>query len=211
MTNLVNTTVCKVKNIKEQIIYLPIFDFMNFIILYRYTKSTEHNNHISIIRQIYEIAQEIIKALLNIFIFVSCYYIFACRYNLGHCYDEVVTACNTSLEELKPIKVPSIWYKSIIDDFFNKFTSNYKIIDHNFYKTNTQITLNHNQDIVEKYIILNKIKSHHINSLNLECEFYKNKTSLLEIQLLNTKIAYHNLVKDINDIVKEINYSSKNP
>ena len=64
-------------------------------------------------------------------------------------------------------------------------------------------------DIKKKSIILNIIQFDSMKTLISECEFYKNKTSLLEIQLLNTKIAYQNLIKDINDIVKEMNDLSK--
>ncbi len=67
-----------------------------------------------------------------------------------------------------------------------------------------------NLEIAKKPVILNKIKSNFINNIISECEFYKNKTSLLEMQLLNTKIAHHNLVKDIDNIVREMNYSPKN-
>lgn len=207
MTNPINISINKNKKKEKQIIYLPIFDFMNFIILYKYTKSIEQSNHISIIRQLCETAQEIIKALLSIFIFVSCYYIFACRYNLGNCHDEVVTVCTTTIEELKPTKVIKIWYKSITDDFFNKFTSKGKTVNHELLKINSSsiktLPLNYNQDIIEKSI-LNKINSHHINSLMIECEFYKNKTSLLEIQAQNTRIVYFNLVNDLNHILKDV-------
>jgi hypothetical protein len=103
MTKLVNISVNK----NEQILYLPIIDFMNFKILYKCTKPIEHNR-ISIFGQLYETIREIIKALISIFIFVSCYYIFTCRYNLENCQDEVVTICTTTLEELKPIKAPNI-------------------------------------------------------------------------------------------------------
>jgi hypothetical protein len=75
----------------------------------------------------------------------------------------------------------------------------------------TLIPLEHNLEVVKKPVILNKIQSEYIHNIESECKIYKNKTSILEIQLLNTKIAYHNLIKDINDIVKEINYSSENP
>ena len=44
----------------------------------------------------------------------------------------------------------------------------------------------------------------HINSLILECELYKHKTSLLEIQVQNTRIVYFNLVNDLNDILKDV-------
>jgi hypothetical protein len=66
-------------------------------------------------------------------------------------------------------------------------------------------------DIAGKYVILNKIQCDHMKSLILECEYYKNRTSLLEIQLLNTKIACHSLIKDIYDITKEMKYLVKKP
>ena len=66
------------------------------------------------------------------------------------------------------------------------------------------LELEHNLNTVKKPVILNKIKYDYTKSLISKCEFYKNKTSLLEIQLFQTKIAYHNLIKDINDIIKEM-------
>jgi hypothetical protein len=71
--------------------------------------------------------------------------------------------------------------------------------------------LEHNISTVKKSVILNKIQSDCMKSLISECEYYKNKTSLLEIQLLQTKIAYHNLIKDIDEITKEMYYSFKKP
>jgi hypothetical protein len=71
--------------------------------------------------------------------------------------------------------------------------------------------LDHYSDIVKKSVILNKIKFDYMKSIELECEFYKNKASLLEIQLLKAKISYQDLIKDINDIVKEMNGSYKKP
>jgi hypothetical protein len=71
------------------------------------------------------------------------------------------------------------------------------------------LELEHNLNTVKKSVILNKIKYDYTKSLISEGEFYKNKTSLLEIQIFQTKIAYHNLIKDINDIVKEIDSSSQ--
>jgi len=50
-----------------------------------------------------------------------------------------------------------------------------------------------------------------MKNLILECEFYKNKASLLEIQFLKAKVSYQDLIKDINDIMKEMNDSSKKP
>jgi hypothetical protein len=71
--------------------------------------------------------------------------------------------------------------------------------------------LEHKLEIVKKPVILNKIQSDSMKSLVSECEFYKHKASLLEIQILNTKIAYYNLVRDINDIVKEMKDSLGKP
>jgi hypothetical protein len=65
------------------------------------------------------------------------------------------------------------------------------------------------QNIEKKSIILNKIQDDYINNLISECDFYKNKTSLLEIQILNTKVSFQDLIKDISGIVKEISNSSE--
>lgn len=73
-----------------------------------------------------------------------------------------------------------------MDDFFNQFTSKGKTINHEFIQIKPSVKtspLDYNQDTIEKSIILNKIKSDHMNSLIAECEFYKNKASLLETQL----------------------------
>jgi hypothetical protein len=64
--------------------------------------------------------------------------------------------------------------------------------------------LEHNMKIDKKPIILSKIQDDYINNLISECEYYKNKTSLLEIQILKDKISYQDLIKDISGIVKEI-------
>lgn len=69
--------------------------------------------------------------------------------------------------------------------------------------------LEHNQTIEKKPVILNKIQNDYINNLISECEFYKNKTSLLEIQILKAKVSFQDLIKDISDIVKEIPNLSK--
>jgi hypothetical protein len=71
----------------------------------------------------------------------------------------------------------------------------------------TIMPLEHN--IEKKSIILNKIQDYYINNLISECEFYKKKTLLLEIQILKAKISFQDLIKDISDIVKEIPNSSK--
>jgi hypothetical protein len=71
----------------------------------------------------------------------------------------------------------------------------------------TIMPLEHN--IEKKSIILNKIKDFYINNLISECEFYKKKTSILEIQILKAKISFQDLIKDISGIVKEIPNSLK--
>jgi hypothetical protein len=75
------------------------------------------------------------------------------------------------------------------------------------YIIKTIMPLEHN--IEKKSIILNKIQDYYINNLISECEYYKKKTSLLEIQIFKTKIAYHNLIKDIDNITKGIPNSLK--
>jgi len=135
--------------------------------------------------------------------------------NIDNC--ELITVYNTNFVELEPINQPNIWYKYILDDFFNKFTSYGKTINHKIIevklevKTLMPLELEHDISTVKKSVILNKIQSDCIKSLISECEYYKNKTSLLEIQLLQTKIAYHNLIKDIDEITKEMHYSLKKP
>ena len=168
-----------------------------------------------IYKQIYEQTKEIFICLLYIFILVVCSYICMCVYSLNINNCESVIVYNTNFEELKPvIDQPNIWYKYILDDFFNKFTSNSKTICYknieiksdNIIKT---LWLEHNLETAKKSVILNKIQSDHMRNLELECEFYKNKASLLEIQLLKAKVSYQDLIKDINNIVKEMNNSSK--
>lgn len=155
--------------------------------------------------------------ILIIFILVFYYYICMCIYNFTNDNDQLTTLYITSIEELKPINQPNIWYKYLLDDFFNKFTSNSKTINYKFIqvksdiKTLIPLELEHDISRVKESVILNKIKSDSMKSLISECEFYKKKTSLLEIQLLNTKIAYHNLIRDIEDITKEMHYYFKKP
>jgi hypothetical protein len=76
-------------------------------------------------------------------------------------------------------------------------------------KTFMPLESEHNINIDKKSIILNKIKDDYINNLISECEYYKYKTSLLEIQILKAKVSFQDLIKDISDIVKEIPNSSK--
>lgn len=167
----------------------------------------------SIYKELLIITKEIFVCLLIIFIFVFCYYICIRTYNFSNYNDQLTTICTISIEELKPVNKnpPNIWYKYIIDDFFNKFTSNSKTINHKItevkFEAKALMLLKHDISTVKKPLILNKIQYDCIKSLISECEYYKDKTSLLEIQLLDTKIAYHNLIKDIDDITKEMHCS----
>ena len=164
---------------------------------------------------LHKTAMKTFICLLCIFIFVSYYYICICAYIFSNDNCELVIVYNTSFVEPKSVDQPYIWYKYILDDFFNKFTSNSKAINLKFMKIksdsgiNTLMPLEHYSDIAKKSVILNKIQFDHTKSLVSECEFYKNKTSSLEIQLLKAKVSYQNLIKDINDIVEEMNHSSK--
>lgn len=171
--------------------------------------------YVSIYKQLLIITKEIFICLLIIFIIVFCYYICIRTYNFSNEDCPLTTICTISFEELKPVNQPKIWYKDILYDFFNKFTSHSKTINHKIIEVKSDIKtlmpLGHDISTVKKPVILNKIQSDCIKSLISECEFYKDKTSLLEVQLLNTKIAYHNLIKDIDDITKEMHYSFKKP
>lgn len=187
---------------------------MKDLIKHKITKSRKQKHiYYILINKLLDIAKEIFICLLIIVIFVFCYYICTNTYDFSNDNNQLATVYTTNIEELKTINQPNIWYKSLIDDFFNKFTSNSKTINHKFIEVKsdikTLIPLEHNLGMVKKSVILNKIKSDSMKSLILECESYKNKTSLLETQLLQTKIAYHNLIKDIEDITKEMPYSLK--
>lgn len=159
-------------------------------------------------RDLLEAVKEIIKCLLSILISVSCHYIL-CTYICTDDSCELITVCTDYIES-KPVDQPKIWYKHIFEDFFNKFTCNSKTINPKYMNTKpyyvieTLTPLQDNLDTVKKPEILNKVKSDVMNSIVSECKFYKNKTSLLEAQLFETKIAYHNLEKEIDDIVKHI-------
>jgi hypothetical protein len=67
-----------------------------------------------------------------IYIFIIIFYYYSCMYiynlfNNDNC--ELINVCIIGFEELKPVNQPNIWYKSVLDDFFNKFTSNSKTIN----------------------------------------------------------------------------------
>jgi hypothetical protein len=176
-------------------------------------------SHSSTYKQLLEIIKLIFIYLLILLILVFYYYICMCTYNFSNYNNQLSTICNISFEELEPVsKNPlNTWYKCLLDDFFNKFTSNSKTINPKFLEVKSDIKilmpleLEHNLGTVKKPVIFNKIKDDYIKSLISEYEHYKDKTSLLEIQLLQTKIAYHNLIKDIDEITKEMHYSFKKP
>src|ERR1700740_3087188 len=173
----------------------------------------KHTYYLSMHKQLLKITKEIFIFLLIIFILVFYYYICMCTYSFTNDNDQLTTLYITSIEELKPVNKnsPNIWYKYLLDDFFNKFTCNGKTINHKILEVKLEVKplIPLELESVNKSVILNKVKSDHMKSLILECEYYKNKTSLLERQLLQTKIAYHNLIKDIDEIKKESNYSFK--
>lgn len=181
----------------------------------RIAKSWKQRYIYPILKQFNETVKDIFMCLFYIFIFVSCYYIYVCTHNISDSNDELINICTINYEELKPVSQPNIWYKNIFNEFFNKFSLNAKTVNYKIIEikpeVRTLMPLEHYSDTVKKSVILNKIKSDYMKSLVLECEFYKNKASLLEIQLLKTKISYQDLIKDINDIVKEMNGSYKIP
>lgn len=163
------------------------------------------------------IVKEIFVYLLIIFILVFYYYICMRTYNFSNYNDQLTIICTINIEELKPVNKnqSNIWYKYLLDDFFNTFTKNSKSINFKLTEVKpdikTLMPLEHDISTMKKSIILNKTQPDYIKSLISECKYYKDKTSLLEIQLLNTKIAYHNLIKDIDGITKEMHYSFKKP
>jgi hypothetical protein len=173
----------------------------------------------SIYNQSLKLMKEIFIYLLIMFILGFYYYMCMHAYNFINHNDQLTTICIISIEELKPVNInqPKIWYKYFFDDFLNIFTSNGKAINYKILevksdiKTLMPLELEHNLSMMKKPIILNKIQYNTLKSIISECEYYKNKTSLLEIQLLQTKIAYHNLIKDIDNITKEMPYSLKKP
>jgi hypothetical protein len=181
----------------------------------------KHIYFVSIYKQLLVIAKEIFVYLLVILILVFYYYICICicTYSFTNDNDQLTTSFITSFEELKSVSKNqsgiNIWYKYLLDDFFNKFTSKSKSINYKFIEVKSDIKtlilleLKHDISTVKKSVILNKIQSDSIKNIISECEFYKNKTSLLEIQLLKTKIAYHTLIRDIDDITKEMHCSLK--
>lgn len=173
-------------------------------------KQSYHTSTITLkTKQLVGILKEIFMFLLYIIIFAICFYICLCIYNYSN-NVEIVIIGNTNFEELKPINQSNMWYKSIIDDFFNKFSSKGKTINTKicWYKTHIDnTTLIENENLTDKYEIINRVKSKHMNDLISECEYYRDKASFLELQLLKTNLAHEDLVRNINNIVNNINKS----
>lgn len=138
-------------------------------------------------------------------IIIICYYYFIYKYIID-INSEVVTTTTITVEKLKLTEVPNIWYKSIIDDFFSKFTPKSKTIDQKYFDMQScieSLMIEHNQNILKKSIWCN-IRSDHINSLVLECESYKEKISNLEIQVYYTKMIHSSLINDLHEILKDV-------
>jgi hypothetical protein len=191
------------KEFTTKIITKPFFLLKNVIVIY-------NQSH-----DLLKIAKEVFMFLLYIFI-IAFYYIYMSTYKFSDDNCELISLCTINFEESKPFvnTQPNIWYKHIIDDFFNKFTSNSKIVNYKVIEIKSDCVVKTlwfecNLETEKKPVILNKIQSDYMKSIISECEFYKNKASLLETQLLKAKISYQYLIKDINDIVKEINDSFK--
>lgn len=163
-----------------------------------------------------KIAKEISMFLLFIFIIICYYYICICTYNIfNNDSYELIDVYTISIEELKPASQPNIWYKGFLNDFFNNFIFNNTIVNNKFYEIKsdcnikTLMPIEYNLNIKGKNIILNKIQDDYINNLIWKCEYYKNKTNLLQIQLLKDKISYQELIKDISDIMQDMHNSLK--
>ena len=158
-------------------------------------------------KQLDVLIKELLVYFLIMFIII-CYYLFIFKYILS-INDEIVPISTAIIEEYsepKSNKVPNIWYKSILDDFFSKFTINSKSIDHKYFtiKNIQSFTLiERNQDILNKSI-LDNIRSDNINSLVSECENYKEKISFLEIQIHYTRMIHYNLINDLHEILKDV-------
>lgn len=147
------------------------------------------------------IKKQLLIYLLNMIIII-CYYIFIYKIYL-YINDEIVTTSTIIMEKSKLTEVPNIWYKSIIDDFFSKFTIKSKTIDQKYFEMKSFTIIEHNQDNLKKSILCN-IRSDHINSLVLECESYKEKISNLEIQVYYTKMIHYSLINDLHEILKDV-------
>jgi len=162
-----------------------------------YPKSKQYNYLLDLIKWL-------LIYFLSMFIIV-CYYIFIFK-SILNINNEEIANCITTVEKLKPTEVPNIWYKSFIDDFFSKFTTNSKTIDHKFYEMQLftkPLIIEHNQDNL-KISILDNNKSNYINSMISECEYYKKRTFLLEVQAHYTKMIHNNLINDLHEILKDI-------
>lgn len=163
----------------------------NLIIKQIYLIFKKLNNSLEIIKQI--------LIYLLIMIMIICYYYFVYKYIID-IHSEVINTTTITVENLTLTEVPN---KSIIDDFFNKFTTKSKIIDRKYFSIQLPTKTKYNQDIL-KESILDNVKSNHINNLVLECENYKKRISNLEIQAYYTKMIHNNLINDLHEILKDV-------
>ena len=125
----------------------------------------KHIYYVFIYKLLLEIVKEIFINIIIIFIFAFFYYISIHTYNFSNDNYQLTTVYITNIDELKPINQTNIWYKYFLGDFFDKFTSNSKTINHKFIQVKSEVkTLmplepEHDISTVEKSPILNKIKS----------------------------------------------------
>jgi hypothetical protein len=148
-----------------------------------------------------ELTKQLLIYLLIMFIIV-CYYYFIYKYILD-IHSEIITTSTITMENLKPIEVPNVWYKSIIYDFFSKFSTKSKTIDQKYFEIQSFTKIEYNQDIINKSI-LDNIKFNHINNLVAKCEYYKEKISNLEIQVYYTRMIHNSLINDLHEILKDM-------
>ena len=62
----------------------------------------------------------------------------------------------------------------------------------------------------ENSVILNKVKELHLKEIITECNTYKDKILKLEMEINSYKEANSNLARDINDILRELEFGRKN-
>jgi hypothetical protein len=128
---------------------------------------------------------------------IICYFIFIFNYILNINYEVVITT-TTTVEKLQLTEVTN---KSIIEDFFNKFTTKSRTIESKYFEM--QLLIKDNQNIINKSV-LDNIRSDYINSLVLECESYKKRIYFLEVQAQYTKMIQYNLINDLHEILKDV-------
>ena len=103
----------------------------------------------SIYKELLVTTKEIFVYLLIIFILIFYYYICMCictyNFDINNDNYQLSTIYNISFEELKPVSknLANIWYKCLLDDFFNTFTSNSKTINPKFIEAKLDLLQKH--------------------------------------------------------------------